>query len=1071
MMKQVYSSPFRVYLFVGLFAVLGIVMGFQLPISLFPNSTKPLIATRLQYGSMSASEFLYQYGSRLESEFDSILESDLQIEQIEARYNTNDVLYKIQFKWGVDPQKALQRIKDIMNSMSSQWPLETRNNYWVNYWGNNSGFLALSFYSHERSTNEVYDILDPVLSPLLQKVPDADNPVLWNPGEQVVKVELDSQLLAQLGLMPTQIENIILDGLNAMKGGNITLGQSILPVELPRKINSIEDFNNLLVPVNNHYIPLSRIAHIGLQKNTQQQKIFKTNGSESLILFANPINGGNVKKMSEDIFKIIEQIMPNIPNDIKYRPLVDPSEFIRSSIQNVFHEVFLAAGMAVIVLFLFIGSLKNTITAAIEIPLSMVLAFILMKLTGMNINLISLGGLALSAGMNVDASVVVMENIFRHLETVKGKLNFQDKLNIISQAVSEVQLPVIASTIASLVVFLPLAFTSDLTNAILGDLAKAVVFSHGFSMFVALFLVPTIRLQLITSKSNKSDFKQEDKSPIEHQIKWLEKRYLELLEFFISHSKVKWSMISVLGLGLVILPFLIVPQLKKEVIGTADTDWIMLGLNTSTNTTIAQMDHLITKQEDIVLKHLNDSILYTFTQIRGANQGHIMLRLKDKSKMNDIWKDLENQFQDTPSIKYWVAPWNPSELPIPDPQLLKIVISGNSPEERQLATTLLLKKLYDKDYYPRTWSDPSDERQEQVVYTPIQERFVALGQAGIGLYPESLTEMTRILSEGKILTKRLNFGNKDYEILLQYKEQGQTIEGLQSIPVKVNDHYYPLKAFFHIKRTVKSPDILRINTQEQSIIYGDDKKGQEVDNPKTLALVSQIVKETQEQIKNDSRFKSLPIITMEDAQVDLNQALEQLAIAIGLSILLIFLTLIFQMGNIFHTAIVMTAIPTGVLGVLTSLFIFNSTISLNSALGVILLNGISVANSIIIVDFTRKLIQKGYHPEMAILLAAQKRMRPILITSLTTILGMLPIALGMGEGGKILQPLGISVAGGLWVSMIFTFFIVPLLLHLYYSTQKIPSLTEYKTHNHVHQKNDILTSKNLDKTHIPKVDA
>ena len=201
--------------------------------------------------------------------------------------------------------------------------------------------------------------------------------------------------------------------------------------------------------------------------------------------------------MAEDILKIVKEAMHTLPKDIQYRVLVDPSEFIRASVNNVIHEVIVAAGLAVLVLFLFVGSFKNTITAALEIPLSMILAFIMMNLFDMNLNLISLGGLALAAGMNVDASVVVMENIFRHMEGLKGPLNFDSRLSLIIRAVKEVRLPIIASTISTLVVFAPLALTKDLTNAILGDLAKAVVFSHGFSMFIALILVPTIRLQIM----------------------------------------------------------------------------------------------------------------------------------------------------------------------------------------------------------------------------------------------------------------------------------------------------------------------------------------------------------------------------------------------------------------------------------------------------------------------------------------------------------------------------------------------------------------------------------------------
>jgi len=181
------------------------------------------------------------------------------------------------------------------------------------------------------------------------------------------------------------------------------------------------------------------------------------------------------------------------------------------------------------------------------------------------------------------------------------------------------------------------------------------------------------------------------------------------------------------------------------------------------------------------------------------------------------------------------------------------------------------------------------------------------------------------------------------------------------------------------------------------------------------------------QNKNIQMAGIMPSIHFEDAEVELHQALHQLEIAIGISILLILFTLIVQFGNLMNALLVLMAVPLGFIGVLLSLFLFHSNLSLNSALGVILLNGIAVANSIILVDFMKRLVDEGMPPSLAAVTAGEKRLRPILITSLTTILGMLPIAFGLGEGGRILQPLGIAVSGGLWVSMALTLFVVPAL--------------------------------------------
>lgn len=502
-MSRLYSSPLRVYLCLAILTVAGIFSGLKLPISLFPNSSKPVIGVSLSYGNSTAEEFLRLYGNTLESQLHGIATDKVQVDKIRSYYNREGARYDVEFKWGNPGRSALREVQAVANAFASRFPTEVRDSLSVGARNDNSGFLAVSFYSASRSLDEVFDILEPLIMPAISKVQDADEPELWNPSRKEIRVELNPEKMASLQLLPANVYDAVNLALSGYAGGSVTVGGQQLSIQMPRVVSEIEDMGR--IPVNTPAgasVSLGDVAKIDFGPRTSNTRIVKTSGAQSLILWAQPRAGGNVKRMSEEILDVIRAAAPQFPQDIQYRVIVDPSAFIRNAINNVFHEVGIGALLAVLVLFLFIGSFRNVVTAAIEIPASMVLAFILMRFSGMNLNLISLGGLALSAGMNVDASVVVMENIFRHFEDVpKGKiLSYADKLRIITQAVSEVRFSVVASTIASLVVFLPLAFTSDLSYAILGDLAKTVVFSHGFSAFVALLLVPTVRLHLMSRK-------------------------------------------------------------------------------------------------------------------------------------------------------------------------------------------------------------------------------------------------------------------------------------------------------------------------------------------------------------------------------------------------------------------------------------------------------------------------------------------------------------------------------------------------------------------------------------------
>jgi HAE1 family hydrophobic/amphiphilic exporter-1 len=708
---------------------------------------------------------------------------------------------------------------------------------------------------------------------------------------------------------------------------------------------------------------------------------------------------------------------------VNYKILVNPAEFINKSIKGVLHEVFIAAFLAVIVLFLFIGSFKNVATAAIEIPLSLVLAFILMKISNMNLNMISLGGLALSAGMNVDASVVVLENIFRHFEKSDHNLSFKEKTEKVIQAVREVRSPIIASTIASLVVFFPLIFTKGLTDSLLGDLAKAVVFSHGLSAVVALFLVPTIRLQLM----KKSDVSI-GHPPIESLFIKLENWYQKSLESILKSSKKQILFLVSISCLMVFLVIKILPKLDKEVIGRPETEWLIVGLYSPVFTNQIQLESEIQQIEDKVILQFKDQISYTFTQLNGKSNGHVMFRLKNRKDMDPIFKEAEGLFKNTSTVFYFVEKWNPSELNIPDPPDYLVQVVGGKPDIRQSTAENLLAQFTDLGLFDKNRLSPQVKREQFISIEPVS----FYSSSGQMLDRSYIAHYIRTASNGSFIND-LNLNNKSFPIYLRLpNERTENLEQIKALPISLNNKIVPISALANFSLKPSPLDIYRLNGES---LVSIDSRLNEVNKSKkadSLKKAETIINEEIEKL-NQSNFSAAdkPRIKIEEADKELKTALNQLYWAVAVSILLVFLTMVLQLGSIIQSLLVLVAIPLGFIGVIVSLFIADSTLSLNSGLGTILLNGIAVANSIILVDFIQKQFNLGKSAFQSTVIAAKTRLRPILMTTLTTVLGMLPIALGLGEGGKILQPLGIAVSGGLWVSTILTLFVVPLLQYRY----------------------------------------
>ncbi len=1016
-MRSLFASPLRVYVVIGLLAILGIWAGTKLPVSLFPNSSQPNFGISLSYGSMGIDDFRRLYGERLERELAKIQTKELKAEQVSVTYLANRIHANVQFTWSSPPDLAYRETLQIANSVANSLPEEVRQTLNIYQNSGNHSFFSMSFYSPKRGINELYELLKPVFSAELARIHDAEYADLWNPESPQIAIRLKPNSIGSLGISIGEIAYAVRNSLTSQVGGKLDKAT----IKMNQSVQSLADLKEIPIPkAGGGEVLLSEVASINLETNREQAQSFRTSGVPSLILFASVKQGANVKRMSEDIMETVERLMPQLPQDVQYKKLVDPSEFIRSAIENVLHEVILGSALASLVLFLFIGSLRNVITTAIEIPISIALAFILMWLFDMNMNLFSLAGLALAAGMNVDASVVVMENIFRHTEETKGPLNARARLQLITKAVSEVRLPVLASTAASLVVFVPFVFVSGFSYALLGDLAKAVIFSHGFSALVALILVPTIRLQLMRGEQRKI------KAPLEFVLAHGERLYGYTLARLMNRPKASLGMaFAIFCVGALMTNWLL-PRLPQEIVGKPETDWLMLFIESQEYNTTPKMEAEVEAIHKLKLSDFSHRIAYTFDQVHNRGSAQILIKLKSKHDLDPLKAELKERFPDKPGTTYRIDTWNPSEFHIPDPEHIKLVISGSNRQDRMIAARDLEQWLQSKKIFDYVNSTPSGTSQTMInlkVDPVLSQRLAA---AGAGVSNSSIIESLRVVTEGRWLGDMIYEG-KDMPIYLRYPTDTlKTIEDLKGFPISIKGQLVPLKALIDIDRADTSESLYVLDGQAISTVHGRLKDSQK---PQASTLQEQWRAELGQWIKDRLPELNLgPISVMfEDPNEELTRSLNQLKTAFFWSIGLILITMILQFGSLAEALLVMIAVPLGLVGAILSLYVFRSTLSINAVLGMILLNGIAVNNSIILVDLAKRLKSQGFSDREACIGAAQKRLRPILITSLTTVLAMLPIALGYGEGGRVLQPLGIAVAGGLWVSMSLTLLLVPTL--------------------------------------------
>lgn len=1016
-MKNLFQNKLKVYLVLGLLGLVGIISGLNLSVSLFPNISRPTVGLWINYVNLEKTDFLENHGYDLENELETLKNGKIKIENVSAEFYDDGLFMRILFDWGTDAEDAYREIRSITNQWQNKLPKETADTLQVWQWNENTGYLSISFFSKNKTIDELYQHLDPILSPGLKSAKGFEEAILFNPKKKEVRIELDPLKMAELGIYPKEIQNMISSKMRSFIGGSIRSGDNKLQLNLVGTEKSIEGLKNIRLYKGEKSFLLSEISKIFFAPHSTRKRIFKTDGKESLIVWAKPNAGANVKEATESIIKLIKDKEPQFDKDVSYKVLVDPSEFIRSAISNVFKSVAIASCLAVFVLFLFMGSLRNVSSAFIEIPFSIVLAFILMEIFDMNLNLISLGGMALAAGMNVDASIVVLENILRHFSMRKDQTNkdfsYAYKCEVILEALKEVWRPIVVSTVTTLIVFTPLVFTKDLTNAVLGDLAKAVIFSHGFACMIALIIVPLVRTQVINRESLHS------KSVLDKPMTHFENFYQRTLYFFINNKKARILLFTGIPATLILCMILVLPQVPKELIGKPHTDWVILQLQNETSKSVKDIEVLIQKAELKINELFADEINYNFMSIRRENRGKLMLRLKDKSQVEDFQDRLKKAFPNTPETRFNVFPWNPAELPLPNYPDVEVHIKGKNLKSISNAGEQILVGIKENKLVEGMWSEPNLRKSEKFLVNPFESIWRELRKNNVAITERDLLDVTMLADSGKRINELYEDGEKT-DIVMKFPDKYKLNDAsLAAFPLKVGDKIIPLSSLVSLKKVESDPSNNRENSENIIKLKAQltkDKKEQKADIKNAITKFIQ---------KEKSKFNGVSIEVV-DENKDLTKSLAQLYKSILISMVLIAFVLMLQFGNVLNVLTVLLAIPLGLIGVIISLYLFDSTLSLNSALGVILLNGIAVNNSILLVDFSNREFEKGLDALNSILNASRQRLRPILITSLTSILGMLPIAFGMGEGGEILQPLGIAVSCGLWVSTFLTIVIIPL---------------------------------------------
>jgi HAE1 family hydrophobic/amphiphilic exporter-1 len=1054
----IFNKKVGFLLLVAVLSLAGVLLVTELPIQLYPQTQRPRVRARIYHAGISAVDFADEYADDIESRLLAVTGVDV----LEVEYENDQSSFTLTFDWKSDAEKAKSDVEAAMVTVSTFLPTDLRDRYDVRFFsGENAGYLMMGASSPTVSPEELYRMLDVAVLPRLNRVEDAELVELFSVEELTADVTLRQMDMLAYGLTIQDVEAAMLAGYRPESVGRLAEGDDSYSVRFRTSVDSIYDLGRLSVAqMGNLTVRLQDVADITI-RYAVPGRAFVMDGARGIRITASPIDGGNVRKMSQDVQAALVQARVEglLPEDTVFHLYLDPAEYIDRSISNVARSALLGAALAMLIVLLTLGELRNTLLIGISLPLTLIVSFVLMYFFGVSLNLISLGGIALAVGMVIDSSIVVMENIHRLRRADRGPKTDLRLRELVIGAVRQVRAPVIASTLTTVLVFLPLSFTAPLTNAILGDQAKTVVFALLISMVVALTVLPLVAYLLYRGRRSGSAAAAvvgaggaaggagDEGTPRgaagggglagggsstggeAPRLRGLARLSDAVMGFFRELYKSmlrglirrRWATVLFMLVSFGLLAFAILrvlPEIPKEIISAPSSDRIVIFFR---NTTLTEPEDVIRDLIPVMDRQIQEAVgpyvESTYADVFGRFNRYFV-NLKSTEDADRVLAELQKLFVSDNTSYYNAMMWDPAQLPLPRTMDLQISVFGDDPAEAIKLLERVRDLVNETELYSFVFTDPNTSFSDELTMTARSEvidGFPGMNESGL------LTLVRKILGG----TNQIEFDEGQTKVAVSAVYPEAAIEGrhnLENFLIPYRQSAVPLKHFFDFREVSGVSGIASEDGERIFRLYARMAPGT------PAARRAEYESRVREVLGQKLTLPAGYSISIDNPQVELDDAIRSLFVALAASVVLIYLLLAFQFNSLTVPLVILVTVPLGFIGVAFSLYLFGSTLSLNSMLGTILLAGIVVNNAIILIDFYLKMRHEHSERIEALVEVAGLRFTPIVITTLTTIFGMLPIAIGLGEGSNIVQPLGIAVSGGLLISTLFTLFMVPAIL-------------------------------------------
>ena len=1006
-----------ILIFVALI-IFGVYSLLNLPLDMYPEVELPYITVFTSYPGASASDIETNITRPIEDALNSVSN----LKEITSTSSDNISVVFLEFEYGTNLDDIMNDVRNYVGLIEEMLPDDATKPTVLKL---NTSMMPVAVYAvtADESYPGLNKLLDDRVVNELSRIDGVGSVSVSGAPGRTVYVDVDPLRMEAYNLTIEQIGSIIgTENLN-MAAGYMEMGLNDYPIRIQGEFETTDIIKDIVVgSYNGQTIYLKDVAEVN-DTLTDSRLYSLVNGEKGVRLLVMKQSDANSVSIAREVEKKLNVLIPQLPSDIKVQKLIDSSEFITDSINNLATTLMWAFIFVILVVLFFLGRWRATIIVALTIPISLIVAFIYLYVTGGTINIISLSALSIAIGMVVDDAIVVLENITRHVE--RGTRPKEAAI----YATNEVWLAVIVTTLTVVAVFLPLTLVSGIVGVMFKPLGMIVTITTVTSTIAAITLTPTLcslMMRLRQKVVNPKKFSYD--GLIRPALDKLDSAYARLLRWSLHHKLI----VTTVAFVLFATSMLLFVAVDKEFMPEADQSSISLTAEVQTGTRSDTTNMTALKITELLKTNYPEVELFTSTVgtedeggisslIGGGSSNHTIsftIRLCDMDKRErsvwDVAEALRHDIAQYPEIvKYSVS--SGDMMSSMGSSTVTINIFGYDFETTNMIAEELAAKMANIEG-ARDIKISRDKSKPEFQIVLDQEKMIQHG-----LNTATVAQYVRNRITGMTASKFRESGD-EYDIIVRFKRKyTSTLTDIENIGItNTQGKTVKLSEIAEIKEYWSPPSISRQGKERIVSVSTTPFNRSLTDlNKDILAAMSEI------DIPADVHWEvSGSIEDMLDSLVDL-------AMILVLSLILVYLVMASQFESLKMPAIIMFSIPFAFTGVAIALYITGTSLSIIAGIGIIMLVGIVVKNAIVLVDYINLMRERGHELYDAVALSGQSRLRPVLMTTLTTVLGMLPLALSNGEGSEIWSPMGISIIGGLTFSTLVTLIIVPVVYVLF----------------------------------------